>query len=467
MDAPSVPGPGGHGRRHRAPPTASPAAAAEPPISPDMPSVPSSQHTAATTRGGAGVQAAALGFAAQVPADVSAEAATLAPPVEARWHGPRHTRLLSSHAALLWRKAAAALPYPSPVVPFPDWLNDNSDGRPASLQVEQGLGQPNSAPTAVELGSRARQAAPPPAAGGQTAAAASEHAGRGFEAAGMREGEPDDEQLEAAFQEGLAGRGRAGSASARPAGGPAGASGAPLPPSEAAAVALLGEVVVRDHTDGLAATLAGRLGSVQRLAQQEVRVRVEGWNLSAHSGYRGREGEDRFSLRKAACTGRCRCRHCIHPDCAKFIHRRPVTPAMCAHRSRLLRRAPLLCRTQRMPSRRVWPLTMKLPTWRAACPAWPRTLTWKSEARGLEAATRGGGSLASCIFSRALLLQRVNETLGCPNEMAQKAAFCNWAKGRHRTNGRCKCGRPGTKAAHASTRGRTGGGEAKRHASDV
>lgn len=85
----------------------------------------------------------------------------------------------------------------------------------------------------------------------------------------MREGEPDDEQLEAAFQEGLAGRGRAGSASARPAGGPAGASGAPLPPSEAAAVALLGEVVVRDHTDGLAATLAGRLGSVQRLAQQE------------------------------------------------------------------------------------------------------------------------------------------------------------------------------------------------------
>lgn len=82
-----APGPGGRGRRHKAPPGAGPAAAAEPPVSPGMPSVPSAERTAATTRGGAGVQAAALGFAAQVPADAAAEAAVLAPPAQAREQG--------------------------------------------------------------------------------------------------------------------------------------------------------------------------------------------------------------------------------------------------------------------------------------------------------------------------------------------------------------------------------------------
>lgn len=83
-DAPAgaagAPGPGGRGRRHKAPPSAGPAAAAEPPIANDMPSVPSARRTGATTRGGAGVQAAALGFAAQVAADVSAEATVADPP---------------------------------------------------------------------------------------------------------------------------------------------------------------------------------------------------------------------------------------------------------------------------------------------------------------------------------------------------------------------------------------------------
>jgi CD2 antigen cytoplasmic tail-binding protein 2 len=59
--------------RHHDPPPAAPAAAAEPAAAPDQPSVPSGERTAATTRGGAGVQAAAHGFASQVPADVLAE----------------------------------------------------------------------------------------------------------------------------------------------------------------------------------------------------------------------------------------------------------------------------------------------------------------------------------------------------------------------------------------------------------
>lgn len=78
-------------RCHHAPPAAAPAAAAEPAVSPDKPSIPSSERTAATTRGGAGVGAAAHGFAAGVPSDVRAElAATTLPPgeVQAGLGGP-------------------------------------------------------------------------------------------------------------------------------------------------------------------------------------------------------------------------------------------------------------------------------------------------------------------------------------------------------------------------------------------
>ncbi|KAL4447596.1 hypothetical protein ABPG75_004815 [Micractinium tetrahymenae] len=213
VDAAGAPGPGGRGRRHKVPPSAGPAAAAEPPVSADRPSVPSAERTAATTRGSAGVRAAALGFAAQVPADVAAEAATAAPPPQ---------------------------------------------------EVELGLGQLTAAPTAVELQSKAHVAVAVPVAsrGAGGSRAGREHFG------GAGEGVADDDQLEAAFQEGLAGRGRAGSG-----GRGAGAGvGAPVPPSEAATVALLGEVVQTDSRDEMAATLAGRLGSVQRLAQQEAAV---------------------------------------------------------------------------------------------------------------------------------------------------------------------------------------------------
>lgn len=72
---------GGGRRHHHVPPAASPAAAAEPPVSPDIPSMPSGERTAATTRGGAGVAAAAHGFAAELPRDVLEERpASLAPP---------------------------------------------------------------------------------------------------------------------------------------------------------------------------------------------------------------------------------------------------------------------------------------------------------------------------------------------------------------------------------------------------
>lgn len=65
-----TPGGAGSVRRHRAPPPAAPAAAAEPAVSPDQPSVPVVERTVATTRGGAGVGAAAHGYAAAVPADL-------------------------------------------------------------------------------------------------------------------------------------------------------------------------------------------------------------------------------------------------------------------------------------------------------------------------------------------------------------------------------------------------------------
>ncbi|EFN59969.1 hypothetical protein CHLNCDRAFT_133077 [Chlorella variabilis] len=104
---------GGGRRHHHVPPAASPAAAAEPPVSPDIPSMPSGERTAATTRGGAGVAAAAHGFAAELPRDVLEERpASLAPP-----------------------KATAA------------------------QEVELGLGLPAAAPTALELDSQHREAA--------------------------------------------------------------------------------------------------------------------------------------------------------------------------------------------------------------------------------------------------------------------------------------------------------------------
>lgn len=80
---------GGAGRlrRHHEPPPAGPAAAAEPAVSPDQPSVPSGERTAATTRGGAGVQVAAHGFATQVRADVLAELAAATAPPQARAQG--------------------------------------------------------------------------------------------------------------------------------------------------------------------------------------------------------------------------------------------------------------------------------------------------------------------------------------------------------------------------------------------
>lgn len=74
-------------RRHHEPPPAGPAAAAEPAVSPDQPSVPSAERTAATTRGGAGVQVAAHGFAAQVPSDVLAELPAATAPPQARAQG--------------------------------------------------------------------------------------------------------------------------------------------------------------------------------------------------------------------------------------------------------------------------------------------------------------------------------------------------------------------------------------------
>ena len=66
-------------RRHHVPPPAGPAAAAEPAVAPNMPSVPSEERTGAATRGGAGMGAAAHGFAAAVPADVAAELGPTAP----------------------------------------------------------------------------------------------------------------------------------------------------------------------------------------------------------------------------------------------------------------------------------------------------------------------------------------------------------------------------------------------------
>ncbi len=88
-EAPAVGGAvGGAGRlrRHHAPPPAGPAAAAEPAIGPDPPSVPSAERTAATTRGGAGVEAAAHGFAAEVPADLLEELPAVLEPPQARNH---------------------------------------------------------------------------------------------------------------------------------------------------------------------------------------------------------------------------------------------------------------------------------------------------------------------------------------------------------------------------------------------
>lgn len=88
-EAPAASGVGGGAgrlRRHHQPPPAGPAAAAEPAIGPDQPSVPSAERTAATTRGGAGVEAAARGFAAEVPADVLAELPAVLEPPQARTH---------------------------------------------------------------------------------------------------------------------------------------------------------------------------------------------------------------------------------------------------------------------------------------------------------------------------------------------------------------------------------------------
>ena len=60
-------------RHHRAPPPAAPAAAAEPNAAPVMPSEPCAQPSAATVRGGAGLDVSGHGFAAELQADVLQE----------------------------------------------------------------------------------------------------------------------------------------------------------------------------------------------------------------------------------------------------------------------------------------------------------------------------------------------------------------------------------------------------------
>lgn len=129
-------GSAGRLRRHHVPPPAGPAAAAEPAVASDMPSVPSGEHTGAATRGGAGVGAAAHGFAAAVPADVAAELPATVPLPQARVRGVRWLSFASVHMQQVATLEASDMVLPALLL---------------LQEVEAGLGLPTSAPTAQEL----------------------------------------------------------------------------------------------------------------------------------------------------------------------------------------------------------------------------------------------------------------------------------------------------------------------------